>query len=282
MIRRVVGAALCAGVVALGVMGSVAGAASAGEVLDRILARKELVNATPKGFAPASYTEPTGDSAGFDLDVAREIAKRMGVALKTVEPTFEDVVAGNWGDAFDIAVASVSPTEDRLKVLDLSAIYYFEGADIAVREQDMENFLPSQLDGKVIGTCAGCTYEGYLKRDLKLAGPAVPPFSYRIKPGEIVTFPSIPDALAELAKPEGSRIVAVMGGLPKISRAMKEGLPIRMMGDPVFFAPMAVAVGKGDPELAARVNQIVADMHKDGTLSRLSERWFGSDLTKVD
>ena len=54
-----------------------------------------------------------------------------------------------------------------------------------------------------------------------------------------------------------------------------------MVGEPVFYEPLAVAIDKGDPEFAAKVTQIIEAMHADGTLSQLSKKWYGVDYTKV-
>ena len=54
-----------------------------------------------------------------------------------------------------------------------------------------------------------------------------------------------------------------------------------MVGLPAFYEPLSVAVDKGDPEFAARLKRIVEAMHADGTLTKLSKKWYGADLTKA-
>ena len=56
---------------------------------------------------------------------------------------------------------------------------------------------------------------------------------------------------------------------------------MRVVGEPAFYEPLAVATDKGDPEFDAKIAEIIAEMHKDGTLKALSEKWYGVDLTTV-
>ena len=56
---------------------------------------------------------------------------------------------------------------------------------------------------------------------------------------------------------------------------------MKVVGDPAFYEPLAVALDKGDPAFAAKIKEIVEAMHADGTLTKLSEKWYGVDLTKV-
>ena len=80
---------------------------------------------------------------------------------------------------------------------------------------------------------------------------------------------------------DGVRLDAVISALPTIEEAIKNGYPMRVVGDPVFYEPLSVAVDNGDSEFAARLKKIIGDMHDDGTLTSLSNKWYGVDLTTV-
>jgi len=70
-----------------------------------------------------------------------------------------------------------------------------------------------------------------------------------------------------------------------VADGIKSGAPMIVVGDPVFYEPLAVAMDKSGPphaELLAAINQIIKDMHADGTLSASSKKWFdGQDFTTV-
>jgi polar amino acid transport system substrate-binding protein len=72
-----------------------------------------------------------------------------------------------------------------------------------------------------------------------------------------------------------------MSSLTTINDAIKNGYPLRIVGEPAFYEPLAVATDKGDPEFDAKIAEIVKQMHEDGTLTKLSEKWFGADLTRA-
>ena len=67
-----------------------------------------------------------------------------------------------------------------------------------------------------------------------------------------------------------------------VEQAVKDGLPLVMVGDPVYYEPLGVAFDKQGPDptdMVAKVDTILADMRADGTLKKMSEKWFGLDLT---
>ena len=65
---------------------------------------------------------------------------------------------------------------------------------------------------------------------------------------------------------DGKRLDAILQSLPTVLSAIKKGLPIRQLGEPVFYEPLAVAVDKGDDEFNKQVSDIIKELRKDGTL----------------
>src|SRR5437868_13523867 len=76
----------------------------AGETLDRVMKNKMLVETTDRAYPPFSYIDDKGEVVGFDVDVAREVAKRLGVDMKVETPSWEIITAGNWQGRWDICV----------------------------------------------------------------------------------------------------------------------------------------------------------------------------------
>jgi polar amino acid transport system substrate-binding protein len=265
---------------ALALGGALASDAGAGEVLDRVMQSKTLTMSSDPAYPPQSFLNAQNEFEGFDIDVGREIAKRMGAELKIVTPAWEVITAGNWGSRWDISVGSMTPTSERGRVLNFPAIYYYTPASFAVH-QDSKAQKVEDLNGKVIGVCGGCTYESYLKKDLKIDAEGAPPFDYKVEPKEIRTYETDTNALDDLRIGDGKRLDAVMSALPTINDAIKNGYPLRVVGDPAFYEPLAVATDKGDPEFDAKIAEIVKAMHDDGTLTKLSQKWFGADLTRA-
>jgi ABC-type amino acid transport substrate-binding protein len=98
----------------------------------------ELVVSTDPAYPPQSFlNEATGEYEGFDIDVATEIAERLGVEVVFTDPTFDAVVAGSWGGRWDVSVGSVTVTEERKSVLDFTRPYYFTPAQMSVFDPDV-------------------------------------------------------------------------------------------------------------------------------------------------
>ena len=256
-------------------------AASAGEVLDRVAQNKELVMATDAAYPPQSFQKPDGAFEGFDIDVGREIAARLGVKLKLVTPAWEIIVAGKWGTRWDLSVGSMTPTAKRAQVLSFPAVYYYTPASFAVHKDNTSINKVADFNGKTIGACGGCTYEYYLQKDLTIDAEGAPPFDFLVTPGEIRTYESDTNVFDDLRIGDGKRLDGLLSALPTIEEAIKNGYPFRVIGDPAFYEPLSVAVDKGDTEFAARLKRIVEAMHADGTLTKLSKKWYGVDLTKA-
>jgi polar amino acid transport system substrate-binding protein len=257
-----------------------AGHATAGQVLDRVMKTKTLTMSSDPAYPPQSFLNDKNEFEGFDIDVGREIAKRLGAELKVVTPAWEVITAGKWGARWDVSVGSMTPTAERARVLDFPAIYYFTPAAFAVHKDSKAKSI-ADLNGKVIGVCGGCTYEAYLKKELKIDAAGAPPFDYKVEPKEIRTYETDTNAMDDLKIGDGKRLDAVLSALPTINEAIKNGYPFRVVGEPVYYEPLAVAIDKGDPEFAAKIADIVKAMHDDGTLTKLSMKWYGVDLTRA-
>lgn len=255
-------------------------AAKAGETLDRVMSSGTLTMSSDAAYPPQSFLNENNEMDGFDVDVGREIAKRLGVELEIITPAWEVITAGNWQGRWDISVGSMTPTETRAEVLDFPAVYYYTPASFAVHEDSSVSSL-ADLNGKTIGVCGGCTYEQYLTKELVIDAEGAPEFSFDVEAGELRSYETDTNAFDDLRLGDGARLDAVLSAQPTIQEAMKNGYPFKLVGDPVFYEPLAVATDKGDPEFDAKIAEIVDAMRADGTLTELSEKWYGVDYTTV-
>jgi polar amino acid transport system substrate-binding protein len=252
------------------------------DLLARILEEGVIRVSTDPAYPPqSSLNEETGEYEGFDIDVATEIANRLGVEVQWETPAWELITAGGWNDRWDMSVGSMTVTPDRAEVLYFTPAYYYTPASVAVHEdnttvQDLE----TDLDGKKIGVCGGCTYDLYLQKTLEIPGYT---FDFVIDDAKIVTYDTDTTAIQDLALGDGVRLDAVISAKPTLEGAIDKGRPIKIVGDPVFYEPLAVAFDKSAPldptRLVEEVSRIIEEMHADGTLSNLSMKWYGEDLT---
>lgn len=261
------------------------GAGQATVMLEAVQDRGVLRVVTDPRYAPQSfYDARLGRWRGFDVDVATEIADRLDVEVRFETAAFEDVAAGNWQDDWDISVGSVTVTPARAEKLSFTPAYYYASAAVAVNKDNTSIRNPeADLDGKRIGVCDGCTYESYLRGTLQLPGQGRVPSA--VENPLVVTYGTDSEAIDELARGDGVRLDAVISALPTLEEAIDRGEPIRVVGAPLYTEELAVAILKDAPldstSLVQRVSQIIQEMHADGTLTSLSDKWYGTDLTIV-
>jgi polar amino acid transport system substrate-binding protein len=253
---------------------AVASPLAAGPAHDRVRDRGILVAAADPVWPPFSWRDPLGEFHGFDVEVTVEIADRMGVRAEFVTPSWEEQTAGDWAGGWDVAVTNMTPTTDRAERLAFPAVYTWGFAALAVPSDRTDLIAPADASGLRIGVVEDTLYERYLRRE-DMGVDGLRDVVYAIEPGEIVAF-------ADSAAPyrtvtEGRLVDAVLDDLQAIRAQIAQGRPIRVVGEPLFAAPAAVAIEQGDPELAEEIARIVAEMHADGTLRALSMKWFDMD-----
>jgi polar amino acid transport system substrate-binding protein len=262
------------------------GATSVAEdLLARVQADGEIRVATDQKYKPQSwYDSETGEWKGFDVDVANEVAKRLGVTAAIEHHDWEtDVTAGSWNDRYDMNVGSMTVTKERTELFDFTPAYYFTPASIAVHADNTTiQDLTTDLDGKKVCVGAGTTYEFYLEKKLNIPGYT---FDFVIDDPQVQPFATDTDALDQLSLGDGVRCDAAMTATPTIDQYIADGGPIKNVGDPLYGEPLAIAFDKNSPvdnaSLVDAVSQIIEDMHADGTLTALSEKWYGEDITTV-
>jgi polar amino acid transport system substrate-binding protein len=249
------------------------------DLLAQVCDEGVLTVSTDPAYPPQSkLNEQTGEYEGFDIDVATEIAHRLGVDVAWEAPAWDVITAGSWNGRWDTTVGSMTPTNDRQEVLYFTEPYNYVPAVVVVRDDnDDVTDVSTDLDGATIGVCSGCTYEQFLNKDLNIEGYT---FDYVIDDAEVSGYDTDTTALQDLAN---GRVDAVITSVTTAQGYIDEGNPVKIVGDPVFNEPLSVGFDKSsDPSsesLYEAVDGIVADMHEDGTLSAMAEEWYGIDTT---
>ncbi len=258
--------------------------------LASVLARGTLVLSTDPAYAPQSSlvdgavrpadtacasNQLTGaEVEGYDADTGKLVAERLGVEPCFVAPPWSEITAGNWGDRWDVAWGSGALTEERMTRLWVTQPYYstphgfFVPIDSPIQDA-------ADLSGKKVGACAGCTHELYLKHELELPGETL---TYVVNDPTIVTFDAEPPGLAATAAGE---LDAFLCGEPVGKEAIAGGAALRMLPTPAYVTQKSGYLDRASTlsqaAFAAKVDEILAGLHSDGTLRALSERYFGVD-----
>jgi polar amino acid transport system substrate-binding protein len=254
----------------------------AGDLLAKICTDGEIRVSTDPAYPPQSELNPeSGEYEGFDIDVAEEIADRLGVEPGWETPDWEVLTAGSWNDRWDMSVGSMTPTNDRQEVLNFTEPYSYVPAVVVVHEDSDASDVATDFDGKKIGVCADCTYQFFLEKSLEIRGFE---FDFVIDDATIQGYDTDTTALQDLALGDGTRLDAVLTSVTTAEAFAKDN-PVKIVGDPIFYEPLAIAFDKSSAldstSLLDAVDGIVADLHSEGILSDLSMQWYdGIDVTK--
>jgi len=273
------------------------GAATGGDLLAAIKARGYILVSTDPNYEPQSFlntsgTRPadtkcpgdaltTAEMQGFDVDVAAELGKRLGVETCFATPDWDAITAGNWADKWDISVGSMTIKPAREKVLYFTTPYYYTPAVAAVAKDSGITTLDG-LAGKALCVGSATTYEDWLNGVLDL-----PAEDIYAKPPANVTVASLPtdQECAQAIQAGRKDFVGYVTSGTVVDQNMAQGLQVVKVGGTVFAENLAVAMDKAhskDPtSLVSTLDGFVKAMHTDGTLTTLSKKWFKADLTQA-
>lgn len=258
--------------------------------LAQILSRGTLVLSNDMKYPPQSMlvdgaTRPastkclpnqlTGQEVtGYDVETGKALAAKLGVEACFVSPPWAEVVSGSWGDRWDIAYRSGAINSDRMTRLWMTQPYRSEPSRYFVKA-DSPYTTASDLSGKSIGVCSGCSHELYLKHKLDLPGIDL---TYDVKDPNVVGFDVEASGLQAVAD---GKIDAFLCAESEGNAAIKAGQPLRALEPPAFASMLTGLVDKksslDEKAFVAKVNEVIAGLHADGTLKALSEKFYGAD-----
>lgn len=259
------------------------GGSNADDLLSEIEERGTIRVSTDANYAPQSYLDESGDFVGFDIDVATEIAERLGVEVEFVTPDWDVITAGNWGGQWDMSVGSMTVTTDRQEVLDFAEpAYYYTPAQFAAAEGSGIESL-EDIVGEAVCVGLSTTYETWLSGDIAALGLPESSF-YAEPPADVTIVPLQTDNDCFQSIQSGRDEFSVFLTSNTVVQAAIDGdVPVYRVDSPVYSENLAVAFDKSseldNSALVERVGEIIADMHADGTLTELSQKWFTEDLT---
>lgn len=221
---------------------------------------------------PNQLTAP--EVSGYDAETGKLVAQALGVEPCFVATPFDSMIAGSWGDRYDVAWGSGALSVDRMKRLYVTQPYYSTPASFFVRT-DSAVTEPSALKGKEIGACAGCTHELYLRRTLELPGAEM---SWLVDDPVIVTFNTeVPGLEAVVAGDIDAFLCSATVGLA----AIDDGAPLRELEQAAYYTQKT---GYVDRDLALdpvafidAIDAAIANLHANGTMKSLSLDFFGAD-----
>jgi polar amino acid transport system substrate-binding protein len=252
------------------------------DLLDQVMAAGKLRVSSDANYAPQSFLNDDGSWTGYDIEVAREVARRMGVELEIMHVDWDILTAGSWNARWDLSIGSMTATEERAAVLQFTNPYRYDPAGFAVHADNTTFTTSDDLGGATIGVGTETTYERWLEKNLVIYIPGYDIEFGDWTAGEIRAYSTDSEAVQDLAIGDGVRLDAVMSAIPTLQSAIDEGQPIKLLGEPAFYEPLCFSLDKSRGEsqkMLDKLNEIIAAMHADGTLRDLSVQFYGEDLT---
>jgi cystine transport system substrate-binding protein len=236
---------------------------AAGNLLEQVKAEGKLKIGTEGTYAPFTFHDESGKLTGFDVEIAEEVAKRLGVKPEFVETKWDGMFAGLDAKRFDAVFNEVGIRDDRKKKYDFSDPYIVSKATLLVNKSnnDIKSF--ADLKGKKAGQSLTSNFT-----DIAKANGA-----------QIVQTDGFNQAIDLLA---ANRIDATVNdGLSYLDlKKHKPNVPIKKVDEEKKGSKSGVLFRKGNPELVQAVNKALDDMKKDGTYLKISQKWFGADVSK--
>lgn len=274
------------------------GGAKADNLLADIKARGYILVSTDPNYEPQSFLNTEGkrpadskcpsdalttaEMQGFDVDVAIAIGDALGVETCFATPNWDAITAGNWADKWDVSVGSMTITTERQKILNFSVPYYYTPAVIAVGK-DSGVASAADLAGKALCAGTATTYETWLNGG-DLGFPATSIYAQAPEGITVVTLETDQECAQAIAAGRED-FVGYVTSQTVVDANIAAGMPVMQLGSPVYSEDLAAAFDKSATlsaeSLIAEVNKILEAMHADGTLSELSIKWFGVDLTQA-
>ncbi|KAJ52812.1 polar amino acid transport system substrate-binding protein [Clostridium tetanomorphum] len=250
------------------ILGSVLGGCASKKedlnLLQSVKKNKKIVIGIEEGYPPMEFRDENKDLVGFDVDFGKELGKRLGVTPEFSIVDFNGLIMALNSKKFDIAIASISITDKRKESIDFSKPYIVGGQIIAVKKGNKSINEVKDLQGKVLACQLGTT------------GDNVAANMKGIK--SLKKYDKITEAFHELS---ANRVDAVImdAQVGAYYMGKKKG-EYEILDGIISKEPMGIGYRKEDKELREEIDKIIDDMEKDGTLSKLSMKWFGYDAYK--
>ncbi|RMS85917.1 cystine ABC transporter substrate-binding protein [Pseudomonas savastanoi] len=243
----------------------IAGQAMAGEQLQKIKDSGTLNVGLEGTYPPFSFADENGKLTGFEVEFSEALAKELGVKAKIQPSKWDGILAALDSKRLDVVINQVTISEERKKKYDFSEPYTVSGIQALALKKNADTIKTAKdLTGKKVGVGLGTNYEQWLKENV---------------PGAIVkTYDDDPSKIQDLSV---GRIDAILvDRLAALEMATKTKNKLVPAGDAFSRQESGIALRKGEPELQAAIDKAIDKLRADGTLEKLSKKYFNADVTK--
>ncbi|WP_249938688.1 transporter substrate-binding domain-containing protein [Streptomyces mirabilis] len=232
---------------------------SSANTLDSARSKGTLRVALTEANPPWNFLD-NDKPTGYDVDVARELAKRLGIGkVEFIGSDFGSFIEGVRANRFDIVISGQTITEERQKQVDFSRPYEVNGVSIFVGKSNTSLTGLPALRGKTIAVTEGTTQAEYART--------------KIPGAQIKTYKNATLALMDLG--QGRADAALVSKFQGAYLADKNNLRVKAAGALLETEVNGMTFRKGQKDFKENLDKALGDMIDDGTLSTISRRWLG-------
>jgi polar amino acid transport system substrate-binding protein len=215
-------------------------------------------------YPPMEFRDSKNNLVGFDVDLGNEIGKKLGVKAEYTSTDFNGILLALGSSKFNVILSAMSITDERKKSIDFSDTYLMGGQVVAIKHGNKAIKNVADLKGKIVACQLGSTGD--------TAASAIKGVK------EVKKYDKITEAFQELTTGRVDAVImdAQVGGY-YVSKKPGE---YEVLKDRISEEPMGIGFKKQDKELRAAIQKALNELKADGTLSKLSQKWFGFDAYK--
>ena len=238
---------------------------ASGDHLERIQKSGKIIFAMEGQWAPWTYHDESGELVGYDTEVGKAIAEKLGVEAEFVEGEWDGLFTGLDGGRYDAIINGVEITEERQGKYDFATPYAYIKTALVVKEgnNDIKSF--DDLNGKKTSNSLGSTYADMASE----------------KGAEVQNVDTLSETIDMVTS---GRVDATLNAEVSFYDYLKEHpdapIDIVALTDEASQVAIPLVKGNDNASLKAAIDKAVDELSKDGTLTALSEKYFGSDISQ--
>ena len=230
--------------------------------LETILKRGELRVGFESGYMPFEMTDKKGDFVGFDIDMAKEMAKAMGVKFVPLNTAWDGIIPALTTNKFDIIMSGMTITQERNLKINFADPYIIVGQTILLakkHEGTVKSYRDLNDPKYIVTSKLGTTGEQAVKR-------LMPQANYK-------SFETEPEAALEVVNGKSDAFVYDLPYCVVFNAQQGKGKLV-FLDQPFTFEPLAWAINKGDPDFLNWLNNFLRQVKNDGRYDRIYNKWI--------
>jgi polar amino acid transport system substrate-binding protein len=231
--------------------------------LQTIKSRGTMIAGVRFDAPPYGSVDAGGKNVGIDIDIANEIARRLGVKLQLVQVTAQSRIPTLNSGKIDLLISDLTHTREREKAIDFTETYIEDGVSVMVRKNSGIK-KPADLNGKNVSFVQGSTADAALKKTAPQA--------------KITVYQEYPQAF--LAFQQGLTDAFLSDALILGTYVKSDPVNMEVLNSYLTPEPIAIGVRKNDSDWRSALDGVIQDMSADGTWSKIVEKYVAVSMPK--